>query len=174
MSFLDEDNKKALLARGRLKDAKRWFTDRGWDVLPQGLRGQAILKWGADQAFLASPDNPKRSVRRWCRRWAPWLTANELDELVAGTDHSNKRWSADQCAITLEITVRDRTALRLRFLGACDDPNYETRLAVKREKRAARNRVYRAARATGRNRGRPKSEGQKAWQVAGFKSKRTY
>src|SRR5437899_2373293 len=143
------DDIAVLIARGRLSDARKWFAHRGWDVLPQDERGKRILQWGADHAYLASPANPERGVRRWCRRWAR-LTDAELAEIVANTRTSNKRWNADQCAVVLGITVRDHTALRLRFLGACDDPNYETRLAVKREKGAARNRVYRAARATGR------------------------
>jgi hypothetical protein len=83
MSFLDEGDKdedatRVIRARGCLKEAKLWFGHRGWEVLPKSERGRRILRWAADQAYLASPDNPKRSVRRWCRRWAPWLTPAEL------------------------------------------------------------------------------------------------
>lgn len=167
------DDKTALVARGRLADARRWFTQRGWEVLPQGIRGQRILQWGADHAWLASSDNPKRSVRRWCRRWAPWLEPSKIDELVASTETSNKSWNHDQCATVLEITVRDRTALGLRFIGADDDPDYEQRRAAKKAKNAAANRRWRAAHSTGRKRGRPKLE-VPAWKAAGYKSKRTY
>jgi hypothetical protein len=45
---------------------------------------------------------------------------------------------------------------------------------VKAEKHAARSRKYRAARSTGRKRGRPKSEGVPAWVAAGFSSERSY
>ena len=162
-----------LIARGRLSDARKWFAHRGWGVLPQGRRGRRILKWGADHAWIASPDNPKRFVRRWCRRWAPWLKPASLDKLVAATERSNKRWSSDQCAAVLEITVRDRSTLRLRFIGASDDPNYEIRLDLKREKGKERARKFRAAHSTGRPRGRPKAEAP-AWKLAGFNSKRTY
>jgi hypothetical protein len=124
-------------------------------VLPQGIRGQRILSWGADHAYLASPANPTRFVRRWCRRWAPWLSETELAELVASTVDRNKRWSADQSAAVLEITVDDREALRFRFLGANDDPNYERRLAAQQAKAAASSRKYRAAHSTGAKRGRP-------------------
>ncbi|HEY0846727.1 MAG TPA: hypothetical protein VGE12_15250, partial [Noviherbaspirillum sp.] len=144
-----------IIARGRLADAKKVFTHRGWDVLPQGHRGHVILRWAADHAFLASPDNPMRSVRNWCRRWAPWLTGAELDALLEGVKHSNKRWSPDQCAVTLEITVSDRNTLGLRFIGAEDDPDYLIRNAARRAKNAAANRRYRAAHSTGRKRGRP-------------------
>jgi hypothetical protein len=159
LDHLEQDaDKTALLARGRLAEARRWFTHLGWDVLPEGIRGRRILRWGADQAYLASPGNPKRSVRRWCRKWDPQLSNVELGELVAGTRHSNKRWSSDQCAAVLGITVRDRESFRFRFLGACDDPNHEVRLELKREKNAARNRRHRAAHSTGASRGRPALE----------------
>jgi hypothetical protein len=150
-----DDDKGALLARGRLSDARKWFEYRGWDVLPQGIRGQRILRWGAIHAWLASPANPESGVRKWVRRWAPWLKQAELDELVAETALANKRWSSDQCAAVLEVTVRDRTFLGLRFLGANDDPDGEIRLAEKKAKAAARSRKYRAARSTGAKDGRP-------------------
>lgn len=166
-------DKQTLLARGRLKEAKQWFAHRGWEVLPRNKRGWSILKWGADHAYLASAANPERSVRRWCRRWAPWLTDAKLNQIVADAETSNRRWSHDQCAITLEITVRDRQALRFRFIGANDDPDYKERDAAKKAKNAAANRRYRAKRSSGRKRGRPKLE-VPAWKVAGYNSKRTY
>jgi ribosomal protein L20A (L18A) len=149
------NDKDVLLARGRLKEARRWFTYLRWEELPPTERGRRILKWGADHAWLASPANPQRSVRRWVRRWAPWLTASELDELVTACKRSNKRWSADQCATVLDIGMRHRSMLNLRFIGASDDLNYEARLGIKRTKAAARARRYRANHSTGAKRGRP-------------------
>jgi hypothetical protein len=146
---------QVIIARGRLSNASKWFAHRGWDVLPQNERGRSILRWGADHAWLAGPDNPKRSVRRWCRKHAPWLTDAELEQIVRETETSNKRWTGDQSAAVLEIGVRDREALHLWFFGADDDPAYERRNARKREKAAARARKSRAARSTGRPRGRP-------------------
>jgi hypothetical protein len=167
--------RNALLARGRLSDARKWFAHRGWKVLPKGIRGQRILRWGADQAWIAAPTDQKRkgSVRNWCRRWAPTLKDAELDQVVADTIESNKRWSADQSATVLGIAMRDRITHGFRFIGAMDDPNYEKRLAMKADKHAARSRRYRAAHSTGTKRGRPKSEGPKPWEVLG-KSRRTY
>jgi hypothetical protein len=151
----DDATDGVIIPRGRLKEARHWFAHRGWDVLPQGRRGRRILKWGADHAWMASPDNPKRSVRRWCRKWAPWLKPAALDNLVVATERSNKRWNPDQCAAVLEITVRVRSTLGLRFIGADDDPNYEIRLGIRKAKAAARARHFRAAHSTGRPRGRP-------------------
>jgi hypothetical protein len=72
-----------------------------------------------------------------------------------GTVDSNKRWSADQCAAILAITVRDREILKFRFIGADDDPSYKHRIEIKREKAAERSRRYRASHNTGAKRGRP-------------------
>jgi len=58
-------------------------------------------------------------------------------------------------ARVLEIGVRDRTTLGFRFLGACDDPDGEIRLEIKREKGRARSRKFRASHSTGAKRGRP-------------------
>jgi hypothetical protein len=155
VSPVTDDDKTALLARCRLAEARRWFGHLGWQTLPQSVRGQRILRWGADHAWLASPANPKRSVRRWCRKYQPRLTDADLDELVAYTEHSNKRWNADQCAIVLGVSVTDRTQLNLRHIGANDDPNYEIRLGIESANSAKRSRKYRAKHSTGGKRGRP-------------------
>src|SRR6202000_3036940 len=116
--------------------------------------------------------SPERGVRRWCRRSAR-LTDPELTEVVTYTKTSNKRWTHDQSGTVLEITVRDHSNLSLRFTGAADDPNYEIRLGIKREKAAARMRRYRAARSPGRRCGRPKSGGGPVRNVFGI-SRATY
>jgi hypothetical protein len=149
----------AIRARCRLKQAKTLFLDRAWPQLPQTERGRRILRWGADHAWLAGPDNPQRSVRRWCRHWAPWLSPGELDAIVAATATSNKRWNDDDCARVLLIGVRDRMRLNLRDLGADDDPRGEIRAELRRIRKAERSRRDREAKgSTGRKVGRPALE----------------
>jgi hypothetical protein len=150
------DDKGVMFARGRLSNAKKVFVHRGWDELPQDERGRRILEWGADHAWLAGPANPERSVRNWCRHWWPSLSDAELAELVARiVDDSNKRWTHDQSAAVLEITVTDREELKLWFLGADDDPNYTKRQKIQKAKNAAKSRRWRAAHSTGAKVGRP-------------------
>ena len=170
LKFNSDENldQNVLFACGRLADARKWFEYRGWKALPKDDQLQPILKWGADHAYLACPTNPSRSVRRWCRKWAPWFTAAELGQIIAYTNSSNKRWAHDQCATVLGITVRDRQKLNLRFIGANDDPDYQVRLGIKRAKAAERSRRHRAKHSTGAKRGRPKSEGLKPWEVIGI------
>jgi hypothetical protein len=109
--------------------------------------------WGADHAWLAAPSSPQRSVRRWCRRWAPWLTVNELNNLVKTTERSNKRWSHDQSAAVLEVSAADREKFKLWRIGANDGPNHEIRRGILRTKAAERVRKHRQR--TGAKRGRP-------------------
>ncbi|QOZ09540.1 hypothetical protein XH96_19880 [Bradyrhizobium sp. CCBAU 51765] len=132
-----------------------------------------ILRWGADHAHMADPSDPRRSVRRWCRKWAPWLDEPAIDQIIRYTKTSNKRWAADQCAAVLNITVRDRQKLSFRFIGACDDPSYAFRLNISRAKAAAKSRRRRAKNSTGRKRGRPKSTEARPWELLGI-SRATY
>ncbi|WP_271587502.1 hypothetical protein [Bradyrhizobium sp. CCBAU 53415] len=169
----DIKSDRALIARGRLKEARQWFEHCGWKTLPRNDRLMPILRWGADHAHMADPSDPRRSVRRWCRKWAPHLPEAAIDQIISYTKASNKRWSADQCAAVLNITVRDRHKLSFRFIGACDDPEYEFRLDISRAKAAAKSRRRRAKNSTGRKRGRPKSTEAKPWELLGI-SPRTY
>lgn len=121
----------ALIARCRLKEARIWFEDQGLKHLPKNERGLRIVRWGADQAWCAAPKNHQVSVRRWCHKWAPWLTKSELDAMVIRTATSNKRWSIDQCAIVLEVSLEDHMRLKLRHIGANDDPSYDLRRELK-------------------------------------------
>jgi hypothetical protein len=133
----------ALIARCRLKEARIWLEDQGLKHLPNNERGIRIVRWGADQAWCAAPKNHQVSVRRWCHKWAPWLTKSELDAMVIRTSTSNKRWSIDQCAIVLEVSLEDHMRLKLRHIGANDDPSYNLRRELKllkdRNRKAEKN-----------------------------------
>lgn len=150
-------DKAVIFACGRLKNARTWFTQHhDWIMLPQTERGRRILQWGADHAWMANPANPKRGVRRWCRCWAPWLSDSELDQLIKATETSNKRWSHDQSAAVLEISVRDRIRYDLRFFGACDDDDGSIREELRKTKAREKKRRQRArCRKPGAKRGRP-------------------
>jgi hypothetical protein len=152
----EEAAHNTMMARGRLKAARKLFEHRGWKELPQGVRGQRVIAWGAVMAWLAAETDQKRelSVRRWIRCWWPRIKDAELDQIVADTVVANKRWSNDECAIVLEVGVLDRP-ISLQFIGADNDHHYEIRNGIRRAKAAARARKCRAARSTGRPPGRP-------------------
>jgi hypothetical protein len=166
-------DKAVLIARGRLKEARAEFARRGWDTLPQGRRGQKILAWCACMAWNGYPSDPEAAVRRICGGLAPYLKEHELDALIDSTRVTNRRFSHDQSAMVLEIPVTDCLARGRRFLGADDDPDYAVRDQAKRARNAAYQRRRRAAKSSGRPRGRPKSD-VPAWVAAGATSERSY
>jgi hypothetical protein len=65
----------------------------GLDRLPNDERGQRIIRWGIDHAWLAGPANPVLSARRWCRCWAPWLSTSQVNSLVEAARWRGKRWT---------------------------------------------------------------------------------
>jgi hypothetical protein len=155
-SFNTPASKSVIAARSLLKEAREIIVpDRGWQHLPQTERGMRILRWGADMAALGWPADPKAAVIRWCSFAAPWLSDADLDAIVARTETSNKRYSPDDSARVLEITVADKVRLNLRQCGANDDPFYVVRNRIKLEKDAARKREYRAKKPSTGKRGRP-------------------
>jgi hypothetical protein len=152
----DEAAIKRMRARGRIGNLNKLMAVRGWDVLPQGRRGQRILKWAAHHLWRAAERNPERSVRNFCRKRAPYLKPAEVDQLVADTAGGCATWwSNDQSAAVLDVGVCEREANTLWFIGACDDPDYEIRRLVKAAKAMMRARRRRAAKSAGRPRGRP-------------------
>ena len=143
-------------ARGRLAIARKAFEHRGWTKLPLTTRGMRILLCCADHAWLANPTNPRQGVRNWLKRHTR-LSHIKIDFLVEIVEKRGKRWTNDQFATTLEITVLDRMSISgdFRFVGASDDDDGIARAAINRAKDAARKRASRAANSTGRKPGRP-------------------
>jgi hypothetical protein len=149
-------DKSVLIARGRLKETRKLLAGRGWNVLPQGIRGQRILALCACLAWDGYPSNPEAAARRICGGLAPHLKELELAELIAETRVTNRRFSHDQCAMVLEISVIDCLAQGFRFLGCDDDPDYQSRHKARRARNAACQRRRRAAKSSGRKGGRPR------------------
>jgi hypothetical protein len=140
-----------LRARGRLKKARlvRNQSDRcerpSW----------SFLQWVADHACLAYPANPEGAVRRCCHQFDPEITEDELDELVAHTEFSNKDWTDDHSAMVVGISFNDNLEIGFRFIACNDDPNYDRRRDREDAMSAVYSRRYRAKMGATTKRGRP-------------------
>jgi hypothetical protein len=148
-------NRFVLIARGRIKDAREEFTRRGWHTLPRRIRGRRILAWIACMAWDGYPSDPEAAVRRICGDLAPYLKEHELAALIESTRAANRRFSNDQCAMIIEISVIDCLDRGYRFLGAMDDEDHVERDKARRARNAACQRRRRAAKSGGRKGGRP-------------------
>jgi hypothetical protein len=142
-------------ARTTLKQLRTWFEVKGWKVLPRDKHRWRRLYWIADFACVAYPRDQKRAIRRECLKVAPDLSDDDIHELTAHTRDSNKWWTADMSAAVWGISARARDRHKLWGFGANDVPNYEWRIQRNLEKDAQRKRDERAAKSTGRPRGRP-------------------
>lgn len=167
----------ALVARGRLKAARKVFAANGWQILPESERGVRILEWAADHVWCSRSSHRAMAVLQFCCEWAPWAEEDFIKELLDALTNGrrNLNWSADQSALVLELDLDRCRELKLqKFLGASDDLNYDRRRGIAAKGEAARSKKYRAKKSTGRPRGRPKREGPKEFELAGYASERTY
>lgn len=143
-------------ARCILKYLRAWFEIQGWKAIPRDKRRNGRLRWVADFACVAYPRDQKRAIRRECLKVAPDISDDEVDRLVDYTGTSNKWWTADMSATVWGISARARDRHHLWGFGANDDINYEWRIQRNLEKDAERKRIGRAAKRSGRPRGRPR------------------
>lgn len=166
-----------LVARGRLKMAKKLFAANGWQTLANTPRGRRILEWGADHAWCSRPSNRAQVVREWYGLMAPWASEAQIKAILAALKNGERilNWTADQSAMVLELSLDRCRELKLqKFLGADDDLNYDRRRRIAAKGGAARSKKHRAKKSTGRPRGRPKRQGPKEFVLAGYKSERTF
>lgn len=141
---------RAMVARMRLKQAARWFAKAKGTV-----KSQAIIRWLACQAWLSTSRNQPATVRAVLTRHAPDLDRDEINAVIKHTRGHITRWTSDQCAEILQISVWDREVLQLWHLGAVDDYDYAIRTQLRARKSALRVAKFRAKNPSPRPRGRP-------------------
>lgn len=128
------------LALGHNVTGKPRRQRNGWKFSPQMLRLREIEKLikhrhrGAvpDPADTDSRDDCMAYVRAaalalsgqdmdaWCRMWAPWATGADILPIAADAGKRRRMMNADGCAGLLGVTMAERTALKLKTIGACD------------------------------------------------------
>jgi hypothetical protein len=119
-----------------------------------------------------------QSMAAWCRMWAPWAAEADLLPIVSSAATRRRMMTADGCAGLLCVTMAERTALKLKTIGACDLPKATRKKLVKDRKRERdRKRQEERRRQAGRkDRASYVSESlstSKPWQALGM-SRRTW
>jgi hypothetical protein len=156
-----------LMPRLRVRGMEHFFRARyGQDRLPDDATGRRHLRLVADHLAQINP----HLIRIWAAKWAPWLTADDLDELIARVG-IGKRWKADPLARELGLTDAERTATKNWTIGAVDCTKAQ-RAARRKRKRAAACRAARAAAGA-----TPRSQSitaTKPWIADGFNTRRTW
>lgn len=117
-------------------------------------------------------------LARWCARWAPEMPADEVEAIARRALRKAYRFTADELAIKLCVTDKERAALGLTTIGAIDrrKPQRELDRAQRKRERdkAKAERRRRKAGAVPRDEFEAKSLAQiKPWLADGV-SKRTW
>lgn len=169
---------RASIAALRIADLQAFFRDcyRGAE-LPDDDAGRIDARLMACHLAHRSGD-PALRIAAWLADWAPWMSADERDELVVEATTKPTRWRADTLAKKLGLTEATRRRLRITTIGASDCTKAErlerrrkrARLA-KQERRRAAGVVPRADYLAALAR-RPKK--MRPWKVAGISRGRWY
>jgi hypothetical protein len=153
----------AMFTSLRLAEFSRFLTDKYGEQLPDDDAGR-------DDAFLfcntlARTRGGDRSIRQWLALRAPWMAADEIDELVAAAMRLQLKFTADKLAHRIGLDFATRTRLGFKTIGSTDVDKEQRRLIrlqKDRDKKRDMRRAQRKARkvTVSRNRSQPwKDEG---------------
>ncbi|MFN7090698.1 MAG: hypothetical protein ACK4P4_09140 [Allorhizobium sp.] len=113
-----------------------------------------------------------QDVVSWCKTWAPWVSAEDLLGIIDGVGRRKYMLRADHVAKMLGVTLKERTALGLKTIGACDITEEQRKQLAKETKRARdRNRQEQKRRDLGmadrKSQQAPSISELKPWVAAG-------
>ena len=144
-----------LLTLIRLRELERLFKSRYGRLLPDDDAGRDDLKIAAHHIALLRGE-VRQHVICWARAWAPWMPQHEAEGLADEVAADPHKFTADALAWRLRLSMAERTALKIKTIGAFDVTKTE-REAIRKEKKRERERARRARQSTGRPPGRPKN-----------------
>jgi hypothetical protein len=117
--------------------------------------------------------DPGGKMLGFAQRWAPWMSPNESEALIATILAKPRKYSPKRLGELLRLTEAERRHLRITTIRAFNATD-ETMAENAKRKDRERQKAKRDEKRSGRPRGRPKSEGVPAWRAAGFSSERSY
>lgn len=108
---------RPLLTMGALRSSEleRIFRERFHGRIPDSLEGRKALQVMAEQILLL---NRTHIAVGWVKSRAPWLDDDEVKDLVAKAAGSARRLSADVLGWRIELTIAERTRLKIKTIGA--------------------------------------------------------
>jgi hypothetical protein len=136
--------RKLSMAALRIAELRRLFQARYGDELPDDDAGRADARLMA-QHLARRPGDQRRRIVSWCETWAPWMPADELEQLIADVIDKPRKWRADTLAAKLNLTDAERRKHRITTIGAVDRTKAE-RLADRKQRKREAARARRQAR----------------------------
>lgn len=127
-------------------------------------------------AVAATPRS--QSVVDWAKTWAPWVSGEEILEMVYACRGRKYMLGAEAIAKMLHVTMKERAALCLKTIGACDVSEDERKTVskhIKRERDRIRQQENRQAKGVVSRQSyeAASAENIKPWEAEGV-SRRTW
>jgi len=127
----------------RIAELNRLFEARHGKILPDNELGRECV-WIAANHLILLPGVPSARFFDWAKERAPWLTAAELEQLLADAASKTQTWTADSLAWRLKLNYADRQALKIKTIGATDCNKWQ-RAKIRKAAAKARMRRHRTA-----------------------------
>lgn len=137
----------------RLRELERIFQSRYGRFLPDDDAGRDDLALAANHIVFLRGEVVEHIVG-WARAWAPWMPHDEAAALAERIAPAPEKFTADELAWRLRLSMSERTDLKITTIGSFDVAKAE-RLELRKAKRREAERKRRAAHRTGKPRGRP-------------------
>jgi hypothetical protein len=136
------EHQRSLIAAIRVNELRRLFQSRWGPILPEDPAGRAAL-WliFQHQACLL---NPRGRMSNFVEVYAPWLKDPEREKLFDEVlRYPPQIYSADELGVRLDLRDIDRTALRIKTIGAidCDKEQREARRKLEKRDRERERRA---------------------------------
>ena len=131
------------MAALRVAELRRLFESRYGDTLPDDDAGRDEVFVMVNHLARRAGDQRMR-IASWCEMRAPWMRGDELEEMIAKALTNPLRWRADALAGRLNLTLAERTRLRITTIGATDRTKTE-RAADRRERKRLAEQARRRA-----------------------------
>lgn len=106
---------------GRMREIETLIKDRHGDAVPETDDAFIYLESICNLLFVEYRDDFIEHALNWGRRWYPWASQVQLEEVAYERTKVNYApLAADALAHMLRLTYEERQRLRIRTIGACD------------------------------------------------------
>jgi hypothetical protein len=151
---------------------ERYLRLRYGPVLPDDDAGREDLVIALNHIAHNRTD-PGGKMLGFVRRWAPWMPPAEAGDLVDFILKKPRKYTPAKLGELLRLTEEEREIIDSTTIWAFDVAA-ESMKAKAKQKDREYQKAKRDANRSGRQRGRPKSEGPKPWEAAGYSNPRSY
>lgn len=134
---------KPQFASIRVAELNRLYRARYGEHVPDDDRGRAAM-WIVAQHLIQMAGHPQQRLMAWAGLMAPWLTVVEATKVLGDVAMHPVTWKADSLAWRLKLIDADRTALKIKTIGAIDC-NKTERANRRRKASKKRSKLYRIA-----------------------------